>query len=88
MARLEVPPEAELDALEAMLWYEGERDGLGGEFLQELRATFVRIEETPLQVSRRLAVVSARDCSSISVWRVLRVGSRTGDGHGHHTSSS
>ena len=27
----------------------GERDGLGGEFLQELRATFVRIERGPLQ---------------------------------------
>ncbi len=49
MARLEVRPEAELDALEAMLWYEGERVGLGGEFLQALRATFVRIEEGPLQ---------------------------------------
>jgi hypothetical protein len=31
MARLEVRHEAELDALETMLWYEGERDGLGGE---------------------------------------------------------
>ena len=49
MAHLEIRPEAELDALEAMLWYEGERDGLGGEFLQALRATFVRIEEGPLQ---------------------------------------
>ena len=49
MARLEVRPEAELDALETMLWYEGERDGLGGEFLQELRATFVRVERGPLQ---------------------------------------
>lgn len=49
MARLEVRHEAELDALETMLWYEGERDGLGGEFLQELRTTFARIEEAPLQ---------------------------------------
>jgi len=39
MARLEVRPEAELDALETMLWYEGERAGLGDEFLQELRTT-------------------------------------------------
>ena len=49
MARLEVRPEAELDALETMLWYEGEREGLGTEFLHELRATFVRIERGPLQ---------------------------------------
>ena len=49
MARLDVRPEAELDALETMLWYGGERDGLGGESLQELRATFVRVERGPLQ---------------------------------------
>ena len=48
MPRLEVRPEAELDALEAALWYDGERDGLGAEFLQVLRSTFARIEEGPV----------------------------------------
>ena len=48
MHRLEVRPEAELDALEAALWYDGEREGLGAEFLAELRATFARVEDGPL----------------------------------------
>ena len=47
MPLLEVRPEAELDALEAASWYDGEREGLGSEFLVELRATFARIEEGP-----------------------------------------
>ena len=47
MPRLTVRPEAELDALDAGAWYEGERTGLGTEFLAELRATFSRIEEGP-----------------------------------------
>ena len=52
MARLDVRPEAGLDAEEAGAWYNGERDGLGTEFLTELRATFVRIEQAPLQFPR------------------------------------
>ena len=47
MPRLHVRLEAELDALEAASWYEGERAGLGMEFLAELRATFARVEEGP-----------------------------------------
>ena len=47
MPRLVVRPEAGLDALEAASWYQGERAGLGTEFLGELRATFSRIEEGP-----------------------------------------
>ena len=47
MPRLTVRPEAELDALEAASWYEGERADLGTEFLDELRTTFSRIEEGP-----------------------------------------
>ncbi|MEQ1575154.1 MAG: type II toxin-antitoxin system RelE/ParE family toxin [Vicinamibacterales bacterium] len=49
MARLDVRPEAELDAQEAGSWYEGERVDLGAKFLLELCATFVRIEQAPLQ---------------------------------------
>jgi hypothetical protein len=47
MPRLTVRPEAELDALDAGAWYDGERVGLGTEFLTELRATFSRIEDGP-----------------------------------------
>ena len=47
MPRLIVRPEAELDALEAASWYEGERTDLGTEFLDELRTTFSRVEEGP-----------------------------------------
>ncbi len=47
MPRLTVRPEAELDALEAASWYDGERADLGMEFLAELRATFSRIEDAP-----------------------------------------
>src|SRR3989304_2438351 len=49
MHRLEVRPEAELDALEAALWYDGERECLGAEFLAELRATFACVEGGPLR---------------------------------------
>ena len=52
MARLDVRPEAEVDAEDAGAWYGGERVGLGAAFLTELRATFVRIEQGPLQFPR------------------------------------
>lgn len=57
MARLAVRIEAELNALEAALWCEGERGGFGSGFLDELRAAFTRVEQAPLQfpvVSRSL----------------------------------
>jgi plasmid stabilization system protein ParE len=47
MPVVDVRPEAELDAFEAASWYAGEREGLGTEFLGELRATFARIEDGP-----------------------------------------
>jgi len=47
MPRLHVRPEAELDVLDAASWYDGEREGLGTEFLTELRATLERIEDGP-----------------------------------------
>ena len=47
MPRSTVRPEAELDALEAASWYEGERADLGTEFLDEPRTTLSRIEEGP-----------------------------------------
>src|SRR5712692_7078285 len=52
MPGLNVRPEAEFDALEAAVWYDGERDGLGFQFLAELRATFERIEQGPQQYPR------------------------------------
>src|SRR5438034_10670355 len=58
MPLLEVRPEAELDALETASWYDGEREGLGTEFLAELRATFARIGRT-VAFSTRLSGISA-----------------------------
>ena len=49
MPRLDVRPEAERDALDAASWYDGERLGLGSEFLTELRATFAQIEASAQQ---------------------------------------
>ena len=49
MATLVVRPEAELDAQEASVWYEGERPELGLRFLREVSAAFQRIEDGPLQ---------------------------------------
>ena len=49
MTELRVRPEAEVDAFEAAVWYEGERNGLGAVFLQALRGAFARIEIGPLQ---------------------------------------
>jgi hypothetical protein len=58
MPRLTVRPEAELDALDAGAWYDGERVGLGTEFLTELRATFSRIEDGPQRSSLSSSVTS------------------------------
>jgi plasmid stabilization system protein ParE len=52
MLPLRVRPEAELDALDAASWYDGERVGLGAEFLDELRTTFERIEDGPERFPR------------------------------------
>jgi len=49
MVRLEVRPEAELDVLHAASWYDRGRESLGSEFVNELRATFARIEAGPLR---------------------------------------
>jgi toxin ParE1/3/4 len=49
MTVLHVRPEAELDAFEAALWYEGERAGLGTAFLQAIRVTLQQIEEAPMR---------------------------------------
>ena len=46
---LRARPEADLDVFEAMLWYEGERPGLGAAFLEAVRYVFSRIEEGALQ---------------------------------------
>lgn len=47
MKPLRVRPEAEIDALEAALWYEGERIGLGGEFLVAVREVFGHVANLP-----------------------------------------
>jgi plasmid stabilization system protein ParE len=42
-----IRPEAEGDMAEARDWYEGQRGGLGGEFLTAVEDVFVRICEFP-----------------------------------------
>jgi plasmid stabilization system protein ParE len=42
-----IQPEAELDLTAAFRWYEGQRPGLGREFLQCVEHVFQRICETP-----------------------------------------
>ncbi len=47
--RLIAEPQADFDVEGAFEWYEGERLGLGFEFLDELRAAYDRIVEGPLK---------------------------------------
>jgi hypothetical protein len=42
-------PEADLDVLNATLWYEEQRLGLGTEFLEQLSFLFERIANMPFQ---------------------------------------
>jgi len=46
--RVIVRKEAEEDLLEGALWYEGLEDGLGKDFLAEVRAAIERTSENPL----------------------------------------
>ena len=45
--RVVIQPEAEADLDEAYRWYENQRSGLGGEFIECVEAVFERICETP-----------------------------------------
>ena len=47
--RLVAEPRADLDIAAAFEWYEMEQAGLGQEFLAELRATYDRVADAPLQ---------------------------------------
>ncbi len=47
--RLISEPSVELDVEAAFEWYEKEQSGLGVEFLDELRATYNRIADSPLK---------------------------------------
>lgn len=48
MTRVVFIDEARADALEAYRWYEAQREGLGAELREELRATIERIRAAPL----------------------------------------
>lgn len=48
LSRLEATPAVELEVEAAFEWYEHEQSGLGSEFLEELRATYQRILDSPL----------------------------------------
>ena len=50
--QLIIRPEAEADMAEAYAWYERRREGLGLEFLAEVRAILGKIEENPLRHSQ------------------------------------
>jgi hypothetical protein len=53
MKRLDIRAEAELDMIEAGLWYENEREGLGADFSFEVDKIVARIVENPLQFQER-----------------------------------
>jgi hypothetical protein len=53
MKRLDIRAEVELDMIEAALWYENEREGLGAEFSVEVDKTVARIAENPLQFQEK-----------------------------------
>lgn len=62
MKPLEIRAEAELDIIEAALWYENERAGLGAEFSLEVEQAVARIAEAPLafrerEIGMRMAMV-------------------------------
>lgn len=44
-----IRPEAEVDMAAGFDWYEDRRDGLGHEFLKEVKAVFKKIEDNPLR---------------------------------------
>ncbi|MCC6997488.1 MAG: type II toxin-antitoxin system RelE/ParE family toxin [Deltaproteobacteria bacterium] len=46
---LVIQPQAEADIAEAHAWYEGRREGLGDDFLQELEAGLQRVLAAPLR---------------------------------------
>ncbi len=47
--QIEAEPSVEADVEASFDWYEGEQVGLGIEFLDELRAAYLRILEGPLK---------------------------------------
>ncbi|NOS78471.1 MAG: type II toxin-antitoxin system RelE/ParE family toxin [Nitrospira sp.] len=47
-----IQPQSELDIQAAAVWYEDQRPGLGGKFLDELDHVFHRIVENPRQFPR------------------------------------
>jgi plasmid stabilization system protein ParE len=46
-------PQAKNDVLEAADWYDGQRAGLGYEFIEEVLTVFDQLEANPLQYCRR-----------------------------------
>jgi plasmid stabilization system protein ParE len=53
MKPIEIRAEAELDIIEAALWYENEREGFGAEFSLEVEKAVARIAENPLMFQER-----------------------------------
>lgn len=53
MKPVHIRAEAELDIVEAALWYEGQREGLGLAFSHEIERTVGRVAEAPLTFRER-----------------------------------
>jgi plasmid stabilization system protein ParE len=60
MKPVEIRAEAELDIIEAALWYENEREGFGAEFSLEVERAVARITENPLMFQEREVGVGGR----------------------------
>lgn len=60
MWRLVVRPQVEDDLVDASLWYDGKRSGLGDQFLEEFVAALHRILENPILFS--VAANGLRPC--------------------------
>ncbi len=54
-------PSAEAEAIEAAVWYDDQRAGLGDEFLTELDRTFERLCQSPQACSRLEAYQGPHD---------------------------
>jgi toxin ParE1/3/4 len=53
-------PQAKNDVLEAAGWYDGQRGGLGDEFIEEILAVFDALAVNPLQYCRRHPIKNIR----------------------------
>ena len=75
--KLRLVPETEQDLRHAYLWYEGQRVGLGEEFLGCVEACIEAICRTP-EWHEIVYKAYRRACEAFSLRHLLRIRSRTG----------